>query len=154
MIGQTRSGTGLLRSALLMGSVLAMGSLISCWSKPRLSVTGGEKPTFHLSRGEALIDFAIMGPRQRPGSGRNGFIVWQFRPIDTSSEAELVRLPGDIQYGVVPAGCKQIYPENDAPPPAIQAAELYLIQMDTFSAPHAQLEFELRDGKIIELPIK
>src|SRR5436190_747197 len=107
-----------------------MAGLISCWSKARISIVGAEKPTFHFSRGEELIDFAIMGPRQRPGSKRDSSVVWEFRPIDTLSGAELVRLHGDIEYGSVPIGCKQIYPENAASPPPIQPGEHYLLQMD------------------------
>jgi len=158
MAAQMKSITKVILSALLMGALAAALYLYLLRSyETRISITGGEKPTFHFSGSGELVEFVIMGPRQRPGrpgAERDSFVVWELRPIDASSVAESVGAIGIIEYGIVPKGYKQIYPENGAHPPPIQLGEHYLLQAFTNEAPWGQLAFELREGKAIELPIK
>ena len=142
-------------TVLLSGSVLILFYLY-VWLidyKTRIHITGGEKPTFTLSASGRLVDFVFMGPRQRPGSERNSFVVWELKPIDPS-EAEFVGVIGSIEYGSVPRGFTQILPEHGMAPPPLRSGEKYLLQAYTDNAPWGQIAFEIRDGKAIEIPIK
>jgi hypothetical protein len=157
MIGRMKGiKTVLAATVLLAGSVLILFYLY-VWLidyKTRIHLTGGEKPTFNLSGSGRLVDFVLMGPRQRPGSERNSFVVWELKPIGDPFEAETVGMIGAIEYGAVPRGFEQIFPERSMPPPPLRSGEKYLLQAYTNNAPWGQIAFEIRAGKAIEIPIK
>ena len=122
--------------------------------KTTISVTGGENPTFKFSGSGRLIDFALIGPRQRPGNGRNSFTIWELKPTSDSAEGEFVGILGPIEYGIVPKGYMQVYPDHDASPPPLRSGEKYLVQAITNNAPWGQIQFEIREGKAIETQVK
>src|SRR5262249_33426710 len=124
--------------------------------KTKIKVSGGSTPDIELSGGGTMIDFTIYGPKQRAGEGREAFIVWELIPIDTSGNGDLGDLDdiGSIKYGSVPKGYKQVYPENNSPPPPLKEGESYMLQVMTNNAPWGQIAFEIRSGKAIEKPIK
>jgi len=117
----------------------------------RIKVTGGSIPTFGLSGGGTVIDFTIYGPKQRSGTGREAFIVWQLRPV---SNSDCLNEIGEIEYGKIPKGFKQNYPENDFPPPQLKEGESYMLQIMTNDAPWGQASFEIHDGKAVEKAIR
>lgn len=122
--------------------------------KTEIKLKGGSVPTFGLSGNGKIVNFTINGPRQRPGEGPQAFTVWEFRPIGNIDELDTLDRLRSIKYGEVPKGYRQIYPENNSPPPPLLEGESYLLQIYTDNAPWGQIAFELRDGKAIEKPIK
>src|SRR5262249_41927773 len=81
-------------------------------------VNGGNTPDIELSGSREMIDFTFYftfyGPRQRPGEGREAFIVWRLIPARNSDLGDLDDI-GSIMYRTVPKGYKQVYPENNSP---------------------------------------
>jgi hypothetical protein len=146
--------------ATLLIILFVMGAFIGCSLfgsyKTRIKVIGGGIPNFELSGSGTMIDFTIYGPKQRPGEGREAFIVWKLIPIDTTGDSDLGDLDdiGSIKYGTVPKGYKQVYPENNSPPLTLKEGESYMLQVMTNNAPWGQIAFEIRSGKAVEKPFK
>ena len=141
-------------TAMFLVMIFMLGICTACsflYHKTRIKVTGGSIPTFGLSGGGTVIDFTIYGPQQRSGTGREAFIVWQLRPVSNSDNLNEI---GEIEYGKIPKGFKQTYPENDAPPPQLKEGESYMLQILTDGAPMGQVSFEIHDGKAVEKAIK
>jgi hypothetical protein len=140
--------------AMFLVVIFILGICTACsflYHKTRINVTGGSIPTFGLSGGGTVVDFTIYGPQQRSGTGREAFIVWQLRPVSNSDSLNQM---GKIEYGKIPKGFKQTYPENDVPPPQLKEGESYMLQIMTNDAPWGQASFEIRDGKAVEKAIK
>jgi hypothetical protein len=139
-------------------TILIIFMLAGCPSfrsyKTKITITGGPVPTFGLSSSGTMVDFTIRGPRQRAGEHSGAFIVWELRPIGNTDDIDDLNGIGSIKYGEIPKGYKQVYPENNSPPPPLLEGEHYLLQIYTNNAPWGQIAFEIRDGKAVERPIK
>jgi len=141
-------------TAMFLVMIFMSGIYTACsffYHKTRIKVTGGSIPTFGLSGGGTIIHFTIYGPQQRPGTGPEAFIVWELRPVSNSDSLNEI---GEINYGKIPNGFKQTYPENDVPPPQLKEGESYMLQIMTDGAPWGQVGFEIHDGKAVEKEIK
>ena len=136
-------------TAVLLTLILLGG----CSYKTKIKVSGGSTPNIELSGGGEMIDFTIYGPKQRPGEGRESFIVWKLIPAHNSDLGDLDDI-GSIKYGTVPKGYKQVYPENNGPPQPLKEGESYMLQVVTNNAPWGQIAFEISGGKVVEKPIK
>ena len=148
-----------MRFMLKLWIILTLGTvLVGCIHfgsyKTEIKVAGGNTPTFGLSGSGKILKFTINGPRQRPGDGPEAYTVWEFRPIGNTDDLDVLDRLKTVQYGVVPTGYKQLYPENNLPPPSLVEGESYLLQIFTENAPWGQKAFELRGDNVFEVPIK
>lgn len=138
---------------LFMFLILAM--FAGCYSyATKIRLSGSNRPTFKVSGSGEIINFTLYGPRQREGNDEAAWIVWKFEPISSTDWLDDLNTIGSIKYGEVPKGYRQIYPEKNEPPPSLVAGASYGLHIFTINAPWGQIAFELREGKLVELPIK
>jgi len=133
-------------------SVTVVIFMASCERSTAVSLQGRYPPTFVLSGSGKLADFRIYGPKQRNVASDLNYVFWEIQPTKASFDGERVESLGEIRYGVVPNGYKQIYPENDGPPPMLVAGEKYEYRFQTNNAAHARAYFEIKGGNAVELP--
>jgi hypothetical protein len=126
--------------------------MATCERPTVVKLGGGNPPTFTLSGSGELGDLRIYGPKQRDVGSDLSFAMWEIMPVNGYLEGEPIERLGKITYGVVPKGYKQIYPENDAPAPALVPGQKYEYWFQTINAPHARGYFEIKDGKAVEIP--
>lgn len=147
-----------MQPAKMLFMIAALTLFFCCYGcgdyKTEIKLTGGSRPTFGLSGSGKILNFTINGPRQRSGEGPEAFTVWEFRPTGNTDDLDSLDRLKVVKYGEVPDGYKQVYPENNSPPPQLVENEPYLLQIFTDNAPWGQIAFELRNGKAIETPIK
>jgi hypothetical protein len=135
--------------------IVVMSFMIACsesnQKSTHIDLEGDEKPTFKLHGGGSLDRFVIYGPRQREGGSSVSNTVWEIVPADGQLNGRYLWTLGSIKYGVVPAGYKQIYPENNVSPPLIVEGETYRYMAQIVSAPWAVADFKLINGKVVEV---
>ncbi len=138
-----RSGIGI---AIVLPLLLGLFVSSACERDTKLTVEGGNHPRFVLRGNGSLRALRLRGPnKQRSVEGESAFIYWRI-----TSEGGTARSPdeiGTITYGSVPAGYKQIYPENGTAPSLIEG-ERYYIRVDTANANGAEKFFVIRNGKV------
>jgi len=76
--------------------------------------------------------------------------LWEIEPTGGYASGRKVEEIGEIQYGVVPAGYKQIRPQNGGPPP-LATGNKYEYWFDTADAPHARNCFIIRGNRCVEV---
>jgi len=138
-------------TALIVVMIFMVACSPSNQNSTHIELEGGEKPTFKLHGGGSLGRFVIYGPRQREGDGSAPFTVWEIVPIGGPLTGRYLWTLHSIEYGVVPKGYKQIYPENNLSPPLIIENEKYRYRAEIISAPWAVADFELINGKVVEV---
>jgi hypothetical protein len=123
----------------------ASGVALSCEIDTKLSIKGGNPPTFVVTGNGSLRAVRVRGPKaQRKAEGESAFIYWYFRA--KGDGAKSVDEVGSVTYGHVPDGYVQVYPlEGYAP----QLAEgvVYYVRFDTANANGADGVFVIRNGK-------
>ena len=90
-----------------------------------------------LSVGQDLQDKTLTPSKRSP-------VIWKITP--TSRDGERLENLGRIVYGVVPKGYKQTVPA-EGPAPELTAGHYYYYYLETINAPHADGDFEMKDGK-------
>ncbi len=135
-------------------ALLALSLLSGCYSySTKIKLSDGRRPTFKVSGSGEIVKFTLYGPRQRPGNEEAAWIVWKFVPSRSTDWLDDLNTIGRIKYGEVPKDYRQVYPENGASPPPLEEGTQYTLQIMTYNAPWGQIAFELREGKIVEIPI-
>ena len=136
-------------------ATLVLAQIVSCalmFERPtQVKLEGGERPVFVLSGSGTLEDLVVYGPKQREMFGDRSNALWEILPKKGLKRRGVEEL-GRITYGIVPAGYKQVYPERSAPPPLLVPGVRYEYWFITVNAPHARKDFEIRDGKAVEIP--
>lgn len=144
---------GILTIVTLLILVMLTGWYLLGPYATKIRLSGGSIPTFKVSGRGEMVNLTIHGPRQRPGEEEAAWIVWKLVPIRFTGELDDLNAIGSIKYGEVPKGYRQIYPENNAPPPPLVEGHHYWMGIFTNEAPWGQIAFELRGEKVVELPI-
>jgi hypothetical protein len=140
-------------SSKLLGNLILIFVVIffqSCEDHTKLTIEGGNPPSFVLSGSGDLISIRVRGPhKQREGDGEAASLYWEikYENIDAARPVEDI---GRIVYGKIPNGYIQKLPENGAPPP-LKEGERYNIRVSTLDANGADKFFEIIDGKPVEV---
>src|SRR5207253_2769151 len=79
-----------------------------------VKLEGGSTPVFELSGSGILCHFVIYGAKPMPNGDEETSLLWEIEPTDGYAKGRAVESVGQIEYGVVPPGYKQIYPTKDA----------------------------------------
>lgn len=137
-------------------ATLVLAQIVGCAlifeRQTRVKLEGGERPVFVLSGSGTLGDLVVYGPRQRDIVSDRSFALWEIRPVNGYLHGRGIEELGRITYGTVPEGYEQVYPENSGPPPSLVSGVKYQYWFITVNAPHARKDFEIRDGKAVEIP--
>ena len=137
-------------------ATLVLAQIVSCalmFERPtQVKLEGGERPVFVLSGSGTLGDLVVYGPKQRDMFGDRSNAIWEIVAKKGQLNGRGVEDLARISYGIVPEGYKQVYPERSAPPPSLVPGVKYQYWFITVNAPHARKDFEIRDGKAVEIP--
>src|SRR5262245_17727592 len=86
----------------------------------KISLEGGNVPAFVLSGSGLLGDFVVYGKKQRNTGSDRDYATWEIEPISGYLAGKPLDELKSINYGVLPQGYKQVYPENNASPPPLE----------------------------------
>ena len=117
----------------------------TCERRTEVKLEGGNPPTFVLSGSGNLVELSVgrdLEDKTLTPSKRSP-VIWKITP--TSRDGERLENVGRIVYGVVPKGYKQTIPA-EGPPPGLTAGNYYYYYLETINAPHADGDFEMKDG--------
>ncbi len=126
--------------ALLLLATLCCGD--ACERDTKISIEGGNPPTFRLSGNGNLAFLAVSDDSPNKVEKRSGEILWKIIP--QSGKSEIGQLP-PITYGQVPPGFDQAIPEV-GPPPALVAERPYEVAAPTSNAHGDWIFFIIHDG--------
>jgi hypothetical protein len=119
-----------------------------CEVATSLDIEGGNPPSFVMKGNGTLSSIIIRGPKsQRNIPGEEALFYW--RIVARARRAQSVGDIGEVVYGKVPEGYRQMYPES-GPPPSLIEGERYYIRVDTNDANGAQKCFVLKNSKAEE----
>jgi hypothetical protein len=123
--------------------------LSSCEQRTVVRLEGGNPPTFSVTGSGRLGEIIVFGPEQEQITDAfdTTHALWEV-VAENEDSAPLLEELGEIRYGVVPRGYKQIKPESGAAQP-LSVGKRYRYWFITVNAPHAAGYFEIRDGKAI-----
>lgn len=111
----------------------------------------GNPPVFVLSGSGALAHLVIYGIKRTNNDDDQYFALWEIEPLDGYIKGKPVEEISQIQYGVVPHGYKQCYPEAGASPSMLTRGSKYEYWFDTTDAPHARNYFVIRGNRAVEV---
>lgn len=148
------SGTrlSLYRRALLVTCAALSVFCAACERATELTFEGSNPPKFKMRGSGELLFLRFRGPKkQREAVGETALLYWviKAKTIDFSRSVESINT---IIYGQVPEGYIQVYPENGDPPPALDENVKYTVMIDTANAPGVIKIFEIRNGRVEEIP--
>ena len=102
--------------------------------------------SYKITRGEGSIT-AEQGKELDKISGDKGHSLWQLDP-GTSRNWNVSTL--SITYGIVPEGCKQVYPANGKPEPLIEG-KFYQVAAPSYNANFKTAYFTIKNNKAVPL---
>lgn len=115
--------------------------------KTEVRLEGGNPPRFVMSGSGRLVELSVglnVQDKSIKPSERSP-LVWKIVP--TGRYGEEVESVDSVTYGVVPEGYRQVIPASDNQPPPLNPGNYYYYYLETLNAPHADGDFEIRDGK-------
>ena len=124
-------------------------------SKTKVSVDGGNPPTFKLDGSGHQIFFVVgeVSPaNQVPAAQRNSekdTLLWKIRPNEGTADVAWDWPP--ITYGKVPIGFKQELPAQSDVPQLVEG-RVYAAGGPAYGANGGEMWFTIRDGKSVEVP--
>lgn len=138
--------------SVLLASILA--SII--WPKEvvratKVKIEGAIPPLFVLSGSGILAHLVIYDTRPADASADQDCAIWEVEPIDGYKKGRRVEQIGNIQYGVVPDGYRQVCPDNGNAPLPLVRGNTYEYWFDTSDAPHARRYFVIRGNRAVEV---
>jgi hypothetical protein len=104
------------------------------------------KGSYKITRGEGSIT-AEQGKELDKISGDKGYSLWQLDP-GPSRNWNVSTL--SITYGIVPEGCKQVYPANGKPEPLIEG-KFYQVAAPSYNANFKTGYFTIKNNKAVTL---
>lgn len=123
---------------------------VSCERRTEVKLEGGNPPGFVLSGSGNLVELSIGRDLQDKTliPSKRSPVIWKIIP--TSRDGEKLESIGRIVYGVVPKGYKQTVPAEGSPS-ELTGGNYYYYYLETINAPHADGDFEIRDGKPVRV---
>jgi hypothetical protein len=128
--------------------LLLTGISVACERDTRLTIKGGNPPTFVMSGSGSLGTFRVRGPKkQREAEGEDASIYWQIKTKE--DYGRYIEDLGPITYGIVPKGYVQVYPEKGEAPQLVEG-ESYYVQALMVDANGTAKHFAISNGKAVE----
>lgn len=134
---------------LLIG---VLGALcFACVQRPQALIEGGLNPEFRLTGPGNIMSLTISGPDfENPAGGGQGTrytkVYWQIEP-QTDQDVPLDQL-STITYGIVPSGCKQVFPPNNMAPLPLVDDEFISFSLRLVDGQAIGKRFVIHNGKI------
>jgi hypothetical protein len=120
---------------------------LSCEIDTKLSMKGGNPPTFVMTGNGILTSIRVRGHnRQRDAQGEDQYLYWVINLEDYDGSQVVGRL-GSVIYGKMPKGYIQKYPEKGEAP-ALSEGEHYYVHVITSEANGADGYFMILNGKV------
>lgn len=146
LLNGLRSAKGICSLAILC--LLLTGINVACERDTRLTIKGGNPPTFAMSGSGSLGTLRVRGPKkQRDAEGEDASIYWLIKTKE--DYGRYIEDLGSITYGIVPKGYVQVYPEKGEAP-ALVEGESYFVQALTVDANGAAAHFTISNGKAVK----
>jgi hypothetical protein len=117
----------------------------------KVRIEGTTQPLFLLSGTGTLAHLVIYDTRVSNADQEQSCALWEIEPVEGYSKGRRLEQIGDLRYGQVPSGYRQVCPENDDAPPALVKGNKYEYWFDTSGAPHARRYFVIRGTKAVEV---
>lgn len=110
-----------------------------------LRVEGGESPTFTFAGGGYLDQFIVYDVSDyHLDNGR----IWEFRPENPKDGSRHILFIGNIQYGILPSGYRQLKPANGTPPRLLEG-HTYLTMAYVTGVMPGRVVFTIKQGKVV-----
>lgn len=137
---------------VLLASILA--SIV--WAKEQVRATkvrieGGNPPRFVLSGTGALTHLVVYDTQRSAAEAAQTCAIWEIEPVAGYSKARRVEEIGNVEYGQLPEGYRQVCPEDGNSPPPLVKGKTYEYWFDTSGAPHARQYFVIRGSRAVEV---
>ena len=119
--------------------------------KTAVRLEGGNPPRFVMSGSGTLVGLSVglnVQDKTLKPSERSS-VLWRIVPA--SGHGGEVESVGSVTYGVVPEGYRQAIPAAGEQPPSLTPGNYYYYYLETINAPHADGDFEIRDGKPVRV---
>jgi len=121
----------------------------------RVRLEGATTPIFNLSGTGTLCHLSIFAVPESPDGDEEELVpephtLWEIEPIAGYDCGRKVEDIGEVKYGVVPKGYKQVRPNSGTPDP-LKKGEKYEYWFDTADAPHARNYFVIRGTHAVEV---
>lgn len=129
--------------------------LSGCSRDARLTIEGGNPPSFIVSGDTIMESIRVSGPDKEREAGRQGKaddsvpytkVYWEIVPQGELANTSLSRTR-PIVYGIVPQGFTQIHPEQGRPP-ALAEGEKYNIRLSVYGGHGVNTFFAIHGGKV------
>src|SRR2546421_6445639 len=136
-----------MRTALLIFIICVFGA---CDHRPRVMIVGGAVPTFKLTGRGGVQVLSVDGPDfARPAMNGNYYTkpYWQIAPkegYDINTPASL----GDLVYGHLPNGFRQVYPENGESAPVLPEDQFLSFGLRCADGSALGVRFVIHNGKV------
>jgi len=117
----------------------------------KIKIEGATEPLFVLSGTGTLAHLVIYDTRVSNADQEQSCALWEIEPVEGYSKGRRLEQIGDVRYGQVPNGYRQVCPENGDAPPALVKGNKYEYWFDTSGAPHARRYFVIRGTKVVEV---
>jgi hypothetical protein len=143
------NGSKSARAICLLATLCLLLPVISaCERDTRLTIRGGNPPTFVMAGSGSLGTLRVRGPKkQREAEGEDASIYWLIKTKE--DYGRYVEDLGPITYGIVPKGYVQVYPEKGEAPPLVEG-ERYFVQALTVDANGAATHFTISNGNAVQ----
>lgn len=139
----------------LISYLLICLALNSCETATTIEVQG-YPPKIRLFGSGSMAQLIVTGPflasevKLGQLNSKELRLLWQINPGGAYNSINVSRVP-TIVYGIVPPGCKQIYP-SDGPPTSLIEGSYYGISVPTRGAPDIPIIFKIEKGEPVKVP--
>jgi len=136
-----------MRTALLIFIIFVFGA---CDHRPRVMIVGGAVPTFKLTGRGGVQVLSVVGPDfAQPAMNGNYYtkLYWKIAPkegYDINTPASL----GDLVYGHLPNGFRQVYPENGESAPVLPEDQFLSFSLRCADGSALGVRFVIHNGKV------
>jgi hypothetical protein len=117
----------------------------------KVRIEGAKPPVFVLSGSGILAHLVVYDAKAADEEECNRVPIWEIEPVTGYANGRRVEEIGNVQYGRLPEGYRQVCPENGGAPPPLTKGTTYEYWFDTSDAPHARRYFIIRGGRAIEV---
>jgi len=129
--------------------VVAVIGLTSCERPTKVSFETTDGITFRMSGGGSLGQLVVYGPEyieKATSPSDRSFALWLLEPTAGYLHGAPISSIGQVKYGSVPEGYKQLIPDGKPPEPLTPGLTYYLV-ISSVDATGASGFFQIRGGR-------